>query len=78
MHPSHAPTLPQLTCRMSATTPAVWGDAMLVPLITTPAESLAMPADKIAEPGAKMSTQLPTLEKEERASRWSDDATAIA
>ena len=25
-----------------------------------------------------MSTQEPTLEKEERASRWSDDATAMA
>lgn len=42
-----------------ATTPATCGQAMEVPLMVAEAVSLALPADLMLEPGAKMSTQVP-------------------
>lgn len=55
-------------CSTRAATPAAWGAAMEVPLMMAVEESLAMPAEVMEEPGATMSTQEPTLEKDDRAS----------
>ena len=67
-----------IACSVSATAPAVCGEAMLVPLMMAEDASEAMPADKIEEPGAKMSTQGPMLLKELMASCWVELATAMA
>ena len=64
-HPNHPPSR---TCSARAATPAVWGEAMDVPLMMAEAVSEAMPAEVMEEPGATMSTHEPTLLKEDRAS----------
>ena len=48
-----------LLCRNRAATPATCGDAIEVPLSVAVAVSLAFDADKMLEPGAKISTTLP-------------------
>ena len=67
-----------LPCRMRAAIPATCGVAIEVPLIVFVAVSLVRQADRIAEPGAKMSTMLPKLENDERASVIVDAPTVIA
>ena len=54
--------------RISAAAPATCGEAIEVPLIVFDASSLVFQADVIEEPGAKMSTQDPVLEKLDLAS----------
>jgi len=53
---------------LSVTTPATCGDAIDVPLIVLVAVSLVLHALVMSSPGAKTSTQVPKLEKEERRS----------
>ena len=67
-----------LLCRYLAATPATCGDAIDVPLMVIVAVSLEDHADLMLEPGAKMSTTLPWLEKYERASVLVDEPTVIA
>jgi hypothetical protein len=55
-------------CRYRAATPATCGVAIEVPLNVAVAVSLVLYADRIDEPGAKMSTTLPKFENDERAS----------
>ena len=57
-----------LDWRYNAATPAVCGDAMLVPLIVFVAESPVLHADVIDCPGANQSMHEPELEKEAFAS----------
>ena len=64
--------------RYRAATPATCGAAIEVPLIVFVAVLLVYHAEVMLEPGAKMSTQVPMLEKEERASVEVDEATVIA
>ena len=54
--------------RYNAATPAVWGDAMLVPLIVLVAVSLVRHADVMDCPGANQSMHDPQLENEAFAS----------
>lgn len=54
--------------RKSAATPATCGEAIDVPEIVLVAVSLVLQEDVMLEPGAKMSTQVPQLENEDRAS----------
>merc|ERR1712051_959772 len=62
-----------------AATPETCGHAMEVPLKIAAAESLLEDAEKISEPGAKMSMQLPMLLKSDRrSSRLVIDPTVIA
>ena len=68
----------RLFCRNRAATPATCGVAMEVPLIVLVAVSLVRHADRIAEPGAKISTTLPKLENDERASLMVVAPTVIA
>jgi hypothetical protein len=51
-----------------AAKPATCGEAMDVPLSTADAVSDVMPTDCTFTPGAKMSTEVPKLENEARAS----------
>ena len=51
----------------NAAPPATWGDVIEVPLIVLISKSLPIQAEVILDPGAKISTQLPKLEKDERA-----------
>ena len=67
-----------LLCRMRAAIPATCGVAIEVPLIVFVAVSLVRHADRIDEPGAKISTPLPKLENDERASVLVDAPTVIA
>ena len=57
--------------RHRAETPATWGEAIDVPENTW--EPPPLRADSTSLPGAKTSTQLPVLEKEERALQGSAD-----
>src|ERR1044071_2171679 len=59
---------PGLNCLYSAATPATCGEAIEVPLNVAVAVSELNQADKIPEPGAKMSKQVPKFENEARAS----------
>ena len=54
--------------RNKAATPATCGEAIDVPEIVFVAVSLVLQEDVMLEPGAKISTQVPKLENEERAS----------
>src|SRR5688572_32936388 len=56
-----------LDWRMRAATPATWGDAIEVPLSVAVAVLLEIHAERMLEPGAKMSTTLPKFENDERA-----------
>ena len=67
-----------LDCRNRATTPATCGDAIDVPLSVAVAVLLVIHAERIAEPGAKISTTLPKFENDERASLLVLDPTVIA
>ena len=64
--------------RNNAATPATCGVAIDVPEIVLVAVSLVLHADVILLPGAKMSTQVPKFENEERASLVVVDPTVIA
>jgi hypothetical protein len=65
-------------CRYSAATPTTCGVAIDVPLIVLVAVALVYHADVMLEPGAKMSTQVPKLENEDRASVLVVEPTVIA
>src|SRR5690606_31708954 len=67
-----------LPCRYSATAPATCGDAIEVPLMLLVALLEVCHAEVIELPGAKRSTQLPQLEKLERASELVVEPTVIA
>src|SRR5690606_23389338 len=67
-----------LSARYSAAAPATCGVAIDVPLIARESESDPIHADVMFEPGAKMSRQLPTLEKSDRASVLVVDPTVMA
>ena len=69
---------PGLDCRIRAATPATCGDAIEVPLSVAVAVSLETHAERMLEPGAKMSTTLPKFEKDERESVLVEDPTVIA
>ena len=69
---------PGFACRMRAATPATWGEAIDVPLSVAVAVSLVRHAERMLDPGAKMSTTLPKFEKDERASLLVDAPTVIA
>jgi hypothetical protein len=69
---------PGLPCSIRAATPATCGDAIEVPLSVAVAVSLVNHAEGMLEPGAKISTTLPKLENDERASLIVDDPTVIA
>ena len=62
----------------SAAAPATCGDAIEVPLMVLVAEFPPIQAEVMLLPGAKMSTQLPKFEKDERASFWVVEPTVIA
>ena len=64
--------------RNNAATPATCGDAIDVPEIVLVAVSLVLHADVMLLPGAKMSTQVPKFENEERASVVVVEPTVIA
>jgi len=68
----------RLFCRNRAATPATCGVAMDVPLIVLMAVLLVDHAEVMLDPGAKMSTTLPTLEKDDRASLIVLDPTVMA
>ena len=57
-----------LLWRNRAATPATCGVAIDVPLSVAVAVSLVSQADRMLEPGAKISTTLPKLENDDRAS----------
>ena len=57
-----------MACKNRAATPATCGDAIEVPLSVAVAVLLVNQADWMLEPGAKISTTLPKLENDERAS----------
>jgi hypothetical protein len=61
-----------------AAAPATCGQAIDVPLITRLSVSEFLPADRIFEPGAKMSTQGPWLEKLDMLSETCVEPTVIA
>jgi hypothetical protein len=67
-----------LPCRYSAATPATCGDAMEVPLRIAVWVLLCHHALVMDDPGAKMLTQLPQLEKPDRASFDIVEPTVIA
>ena len=69
---------PGLVSKNKAATPATCGDAIEVPEIVFTAISLVIQADVMPEPGAKMSTQVPKFENDERASVVVVDPTVIA
>ena len=64
--------------RYAAAAPATCGHAMLVPLIVLVASSSPIQADFTSEPGAKMSTHAPKLEKPLLASSRAVAPTVIA
>ena len=61
----------------SAAPPQTWGDAMEVPLMVLVSELLPIQAAVMPDPGAKISTQVPQLENEERPSALVVDPTVI-
>ena len=63
--------------RKLAASAATRGQAMEVPERTRDASSLPGNADKMLDPGARISTQDPQLEKDERESEMSVDPTVI-
>ena len=67
-----------MLCKNLAATPATCGVAIEVPLIVLVAVSLVFQDDRMLEPGAKISTTLPKLENDERASELVLDPTVIA
>jgi hypothetical protein len=67
-----------LLCKKRAATPATCGVAIEVPLSVAVAVSLLNQDDKMLEPGANISTTLPKLENDERASFIVVDPTVIA
>lgn len=64
--PTSPPTQTLSTCRISATTPAVWGEAMEVPLMMVVAVSLAMPAVGNIGVGGHQGVDFPQLRQAER------------
>ena len=68
----------RLFWRNRAATPATCGVAIDVPLMVFVAVSLVDHADVMLDPGAKMSTTLPKLEKDDRASLIVLEPTVIA
>ena len=76
--PTAAALAPGLFCKYNAATPTTCGVAMLVPLIVLVAVSLVFHDDVMLEPGAKISTQVPKLEKLERASVLVVEPTVVA
>ena len=64
--------------RNNAATPATCGEAIDVPEIVLVAVSLVLHADVMLLPGAKMSTHVPKLENEERASLIVVEPTVMA
>ena len=69
---------PGLNCLYSAATPATCGEAIEVPLNVAVAVSELNQADRIPEPGAKMSKHVPKFENDERASLAVVDPTVMA
>jgi hypothetical protein len=69
---------PVFTAKYKAATPATCGEAIEVPLIVFVAVLLVYQADVMLEPGAKISTQVPKLENDERASELVVEPTVIA
>ena len=69
---------PGLASKNNAATPATCGDAIDVPEMVLVAVSLVRHAEVMLLPGAKMSTQVPKLENEERASLVVVEPTVIA
>jgi hypothetical protein len=67
-----------LSCKYNAATPATCGDAIDVPLMVLVAVLLVYHAEIIDEPGAKISTQVPKFENDERASVLVVEPTVIA
>ena len=67
-----------LPCRYRTATPATCSDAIDVPLSTAVCTSLPLYADVMALPGAKMSTHVPKLENDARASVLVVAATVMA
>ena len=67
-----------MPCRTSAAAPATCGVAIDVPLIVFVAVLDVYHADVMLEPGAKMSTQVPKFENDERASVLVVEPTVIA
>ena len=61
-----------------AATPAKCGVAIDVPLSVAVAVLLVLHADRMPDPGAKMSTTLPKFENDDRASLLVDEPTVIA
>jgi len=66
-----------LRLRRTATSPATWGQAIEVPERTRTAEGDPIQQLVIASPGAKISQQVPKLEKEARISAWLPLASAV-
>jgi hypothetical protein len=64
--------------RNNAATPATCGDAIDVPEIVFVAVSLVRQVEVMLLPGAKMSTQVPKFENDERASLVVVEPTVIA
>ncbi len=67
-----------MSARYSAAAPATCGVAIEVPLMVFSSESLPIQADVMLLPGAKMSTQVPMLEKLDRASVLVVEPTVMA
>ena len=59
---------PEFSCSSRAAAPATCGAAIEVPLLTSVAVSLGYEAERIFSPGAKISRQLPKLERNQRES----------
>ena len=69
---------PGVVSRKSAATPATCGVAIEVPEIVLVAVSLVLQADVMLEPGAKISTQVPKFENDDRASELVVEPTVMA
>ena len=69
---------PGFVSKNSAATPATCGVAIEVPEIVCVAVSLVLYDERMLEPGAKISTQDPKFENDERASVSAVDPTVIA
>ncbi len=65
-------------CKISAAIPAICGAAMEVPLMVAEAFAPPIHADLMLEPGAKISTHAPMLEKSESRSKIVVDPTVMA
>jgi hypothetical protein len=69
---------PGLFCSTRAATPATWGVAIDVPLSVAVAVLLVRHAERMFDPGAKMSTTLPKFENDDRASVCVLEPTVMA